>query len=51
MFDHVYKYASFYTLLYRSSTLFGFQMKIGKVLRDLALKDLDESSPNPKINR
>lgn len=26
-------------------------MKIGKVLRDLALKDLDEYAPDPKINR
>ncbi|TCT19341.1 TetR family transcriptional regulator [Melghiribacillus thermohalophilus] len=51
VFDHVYKYSSFYTLLFKSNSLVDFQMKIGKVLRDLALKDLDEYAPDPKINR
>ncbi|MFT4413777.1 TetR/AcrR family transcriptional regulator C-terminal domain-containing protein [Fredinandcohnia humi] len=51
IFEHVYKYSDFYTLIVRSSALTGFQNKICDVLKDLTIQDLSSQSSNPNINR
>jgi AcrR family transcriptional regulator len=51
VFDHVSKYANFYSLIIQSNALEGFQFRICTVLKGLALQDLNDYLPNPKINR
>lgn len=51
VFEHVAKFSTFYTLAAKSKTLTGFQYKVCDILRNLSLQDLEESSPNPNINR
>ncbi|MBT2654005.1 TetR/AcrR family transcriptional regulator [Bacillus sp. ISL-18] len=50
IFDHVSKYANFYSLIFQSDTLNGFERKLCAVLKDLALNDLIDCSPNRSIN-
>ncbi len=51
VFDHVEKYANFYSLIFHANVLVGFQNRIGKILRDLALREFNEYVSNPKIDR
>ncbi|MFD2443842.1 TetR-like C-terminal domain-containing protein [Bacillus sp. CGMCC 1.16607] len=51
IFDHVIKYSKFYSLIVQTNTLAGFQHKFCHVLIELALHDLNDSLPDPKINR
>ncbi|MEH7381846.1 TetR/AcrR family transcriptional regulator [Bacillus sp. JJ1533] len=51
IFDHVYKYASFYSHIVKTSTLTGFQNKFCTVLKDLVLSDLHNTLTDPKIDR
>ncbi len=51
IFDHVFKYANFYTHIVRTHTLTGFQNKFCTVLKDLVLTDLHDVLTNPKIDR
>lgn len=51
IFDHVYKYANFYTHIVKTSTLTGFQNKFCTVLKELALSDLHDTYSDPKIDR
>ncbi|ULT58255.1 TetR/AcrR family transcriptional regulator [Neobacillus drentensis] len=50
IFDHVSKYANFYSLIFQTDTLNGFERKLCTVLKDLALNDLIDCSPNRSIN-
>ncbi|MEH7414588.1 TetR/AcrR family transcriptional regulator [Neobacillus drentensis] len=50
IFDHVSKYANFYSLIFQSETLNGFERKLCTVLKDLALNDLIDCFPKPSIN-
>jgi AcrR family transcriptional regulator len=51
IFDHVHKYASFYSLVVQSNKLADFQHKFCILLKELALKDLYHPLPNSKINQ
>ncbi|MDR4888554.1 TetR/AcrR family transcriptional regulator [Fredinandcohnia sp. QZ13] len=51
IFDHVYKYANFYSHIVKTSTLTGFQNKFCSVLKELALSDLHNPLNDPKIDR
>lgn len=51
VFDHVQKYANFYTLIVHSHVLTGFQEKICNILRELILKDLSYLMPADNINK
>lgn len=51
VFDHVSNYSSFYSLIVQTNALAGFQQKFCVVLKELTLTDLEDSLPNPKINR
>ncbi|RFB16817.1 TetR/AcrR family transcriptional regulator [Bacillus sp. HNG] len=51
IFDHVYKYANFYSHIVKTSTLTGFQNKFCSVLKELALSDLHNTLNDPKIDR
>ncbi|MEW9052848.1 MAG: TetR/AcrR family transcriptional regulator [Neobacillus sp.] len=51
IFDHVSKYAKFYSLIFQSDTLIGFERKLCNVLKELALNDLIDCFPTqPSIN-
>jgi len=50
IFDHVSKYANFYSLIFQSDTLNGFEHKLCNVLKDLALNDIINCFPIPTIN-
>ncbi|MFS0780254.1 TetR/AcrR family transcriptional regulator C-terminal domain-containing protein [Bacillus sp. 1P06AnD] len=53
LFDHVAKYADFYTIIIHSNVLPGFQNKICDVLKEIALQDLlldkTASAINPEL--
>lgn len=51
VFDHVWKYANFYTLIVQSNALLGFQNRFCNVLKTLALQELSDQMSNPNINR
>ncbi len=51
IFDHVYKYAKFYSHIVKTNTLTGFQNKFCTVLKDLVLTDLHDALTNSKIDR
>jgi AcrR family transcriptional regulator len=51
LFDHVSKYADFYTLIFQTNNLVGFQHQFCTVIKDLALKDLHTNPAHSKINR
>lgn len=51
IFDHVYKYANFYSHIVKTNTLTGFQNKFCIVLKDLVLSDLHDTFIAPKIDR
>jgi len=51
VFDHVWKYANFYTLIVQSNALLGFQNRFCNVLKSLALQELSDQMSNPNINR
>ncbi|RIW28663.1 TetR/AcrR family transcriptional regulator [Bacillus salacetis] len=51
IFDHVSKYATFYTLIFQTETLSDFQHKFCAIIKDLAINDLHDQISNPKINR
>ncbi|WP_456274678.1 TetR/AcrR family transcriptional regulator [Bacillus sp. AK031] len=51
IFDHVSKYAKFYTLIFKTDTLAGFQHKFCSIIKDLTLTDLQDQITNSKINR
>lgn len=51
VFDHVHKYANFYSLMIQTNTLANFQHKFCHILKELALNDLIDDLPNPKTNR
>ncbi|MFJ5761156.1 TetR-like C-terminal domain-containing protein [Neobacillus sp. NPDC093182] len=51
VFDHILKYADFYSLMVQSKTLAGFQHRFCSVIKDLTLNDLKDSLPKPQINR
>jgi len=51
VFEHVYKYSNFYSLIVQSNILTGFQRKICDVLKNLSLQDLIVHNPNNLINR
>ncbi|MFS0880401.1 TetR/AcrR family transcriptional regulator [Metabacillus niabensis] len=51
VFDHVQQYSNFYSLIVQPNVLTGFQQKFCTVLKDLTLNDLNDSLPNPKVNR
>ncbi|RXJ04563.1 TetR/AcrR family transcriptional regulator [Anaerobacillus alkaliphilus] len=51
VFDHVHKYANFYTLIVHSNALTGFQNKICHILKELILNDLTDLIPNGNINK
>lgn len=51
VFDHVWKYANFYTLIVQTNALLGFQNRFCNVLKTLALQELSDQMSNPKINR
>jgi AcrR family transcriptional regulator len=50
IFEHVSKYAPFYSLIFHSDTLNGFERKLCTVLKDLALNDIIDCSPKHTIN-
>lgn len=51
LFDHVSRYAYFYTLIIHSNSLSGMQNQICQVLKKLALQDLaDTQHTDPKLN-
>ncbi|WP_244946839.1 TetR/AcrR family transcriptional regulator [Planococcus soli] len=51
IFDHVERYARFYTITIKSNVLPGFQNRICQVLKELIQSDLSKLMPNPKIDR
>lgn len=50
VFDHVKRFADFYSLMVRSNTLAGFQHSFCSVFKELALNDFYYDLPNSKIN-
>lgn len=51
LFDHVSRYAYFYTLIIQPGSLSGLQNQICQVLKKLALQDLaDTQRSDPKLN-
>lgn len=50
IFEHVWKYASFYTLLVRSNALYSLQDRICKELKKLVLQDLSINLLSDNIN-
>jgi AcrR family transcriptional regulator len=50
VFDHVKRFADFYSLTVRGNTLAGFQHRFCSLLKDLALNDFNGALPNSKIN-
>ncbi|WP_077618463.1 TetR/AcrR family transcriptional regulator [Bacillus sinesaloumensis] len=51
IFDHVYKYANFYTHIVKTTNLTSFQNKFCTVLKELVLTDLHDSFSNQRIDR
>jgi len=49
VFDHVGKYADFYSLIVQSDALSGLQHQICRVLKQLTLQDFAESLPRTRI--
>lgn len=50
IFEHVGKYATFYTMIVKSNALPGFHFRISNELKVLFLHDLADSQPNARIN-
>jgi AcrR family transcriptional regulator len=50
VFDHVTRYATFYSLIVQTNALAGFQHRFCNVLKELALSDFKNEMSNPKIN-
>ncbi|MFD1851494.1 TetR/AcrR family transcriptional regulator [Oceanobacillus bengalensis] len=51
IFNHVYSYSKFYSIIIKSNVLTGYQAKICSVLKQLALYDLDMvKNKNKKID-
>lgn len=50
IFDHVERYARFYTIIVKSNVLPGFQNRICQVLKELIQSDLIKLMPNPEID-
>jgi AcrR family transcriptional regulator len=51
IFDHVHRYASFYSLIVQTKTLSDFQHQFCMILKELALNDLHHTLPDSNINR
>lgn len=51
IFDHVSKYDKFYTLIFQTTALAGFQHKFCSVIKDLTLNDLVDSFFNSGIDQ
>jgi AcrR family transcriptional regulator len=50
VFEHVKRFADFYSLTVQTTTLAGFQHRFCSIFKELALNDFYYDLPNPKIN-
>jgi AcrR family transcriptional regulator len=50
VFDHVNRFADFYSLMVQTTTLAGFQHRFCSVFKEIALNDFNNELSNPKIN-
>lgn len=50
IFEHVYEYRNFYTVVVKSQVLSCFQDKISAVLRDFSLQEFAHKKSDPHIN-